>query len=96
MLKHGKYIHGDCFCDRLAKHPEHLLAAERRRDAVCGEARCIVHHKLEPGRYAGPGAYMFLHGEQEEIVAVGFANMWDKSLCVIRASQTRCAHRFVG
>jgi hypothetical protein len=41
-LKHGKYIHRACFCDRLAEYPEKLLITKCGSDALCGEARRVV------------------------------------------------------
>ena len=53
MPNHCKNIHGGCFCNSLAEHPEHLLVAERGRDALCGEASCIFQSPVEPTRVSG-------------------------------------------
>ena len=48
---------------------------EHGRDALGGETRCVVQPEVEPARSAGLRAYLVVHGEQGDALAVGVENI---------------------
>ena len=71
LQKHSRRLLLQC----LAEDPEHLLIAERGRDALSGEASCRVQFPVEPTRAAGTPVYLVDHAKQGEVFDTGVAGV---------------------